>query len=392
MTSSLRSLDLIRELVGFPTVSRDSNRDLLLHVQAWLSRHGVLSEILWNGDRTKGNLWATVGPADRRGVILSGHTDVVPIDGQNWTSDPFRLRSHGTRLYGRGSSDMKSFIAIALAFVPDMMRRKLKAPIHLALSYDEEVGCMGVHSLIDRIAHLPVIPALCVVGEPTDMQAIIGHKGGRGFRVRVTGRAAHSSLTPKAVNAIDFAAELILFLRGVGEEWSGKGPFDREFDVPHSTLSTGMITGGAAINIVPETCEFVFEFRHLARVDSNALVERIQAFARDQLEPRMRAVAPEATIAFAPIYEYPGLEIGPEHAAVTFVKQLTGRNSHAKVSFGTEAGLFQRRAGVPSVVCGPGSIQQAHKPDEFIELDQLAQCEAFMTRLITRLEQDPLLP
>jgi acetylornithine deacetylase len=390
VTAIIRSLDLIRELVGFPTVSRDPNRELLHHVQSFLARHGIKSEILWNAEKTKGNLWASVGPADRPGVILSGHTDVVPIDGQTWTSNPFTLRGEGGKLFGRGSADMKSFIAIALAFAPEMVRRRLQAPIHFALSYDEEVGCMGVHSLVDRIASLSVKPALCIVGEPTSMQVIVGHKGGRSYRVRVTGLAAHSSLTPRAVNAIDYAAELILYLRDIADEWIKTERRDADFDVPHSTISTGLISGGAAINIVPENCEFVFEFRHLAGLDADALMAQIQRFITEKLEPRMKAIAPEAGFLFTPIYQYPGLGIEPEHAAVTFVKQLVGRNDHAKVAFGTEAGLFHGRAGVAAVVCGPGSIQQAHKPDEFIELSQVAQCEAFIARMIDRLEQQPL--
>ena len=344
------------------------------------------SEILWNEDRRKGNLWATIGPADRPGVILSGHTDVVPVDGQAWSSDPFTLRRAEDRVYGRGTADMKGFIAVALALVPSMVRRRLKAPIHLAFSYDEELGCLGVRSLVSKIADMKVKPALCIIGEPTRMQVVIGHKGGRSYRVRVTGSPAHSSLAPRAVNAIDYAAELILFLRGIASSWMDKGPFDQIFDVPHSTLSTGLIQGGTAINIVPGACEFVFEFRHLASLDVEALMRRIEGFARDELEPRMRRINPQAGIDFTPIYEYPGLDMEPEHPAVTLVKQLVERNDHAKVAFGTEAGLFKGGAGIPAVVCGPGSIGQAHQPDEFVELAQLEACDRFLNRLLDRIE------
>ena len=378
--------EMLQSLIGFATVSRDPNRELLAYVEEWLSRHGIKSEILWNEDRRKGNLWATIGPADRPGVILSGHTDVVPVDGQAWSSDPFALRRAEGRFYGRGTADMKGFIAVALSLVPAMLRRPLKAPIHLALSYDEELGCLGVRSLVSKIADMRVKPALCIIGEPTRMQVVIGHKGGRSYRVRVTGSPAHSSLAPRAVNAIDYAAELILFLRGIASSWAEKGPFDSIFDVPHSTLSTGLIQGGTAINIVPGACEFVFEFRHLASLDVETLMRRIEGFAQGELEPRMRRVSPQAGIEFTPIYEYPGLDMEPEHPAVTLVKQLVERNDHAKVAFGTEAGLFKGRAGIPAIVCGPGSIGQAHQPDEFVELAQLEACDRFLNRLLDRLE------
>lgn len=379
-------LEILEALVGFATVSRDPNRELLAYVEEWLKQHGVGSDILWNADGRKGNLWATIGPADRPGVILSGHTDVVPVDGQSWSSDPFALRGSKDRVFGRGTADMKGFIALALALVPAMVRRPLKAPIHLALSYDEELGCLGVRSLVSKLAEMPVKPFLCIIGEPTLMQVVIGHKGGRSYRVRVTGSPAHSSLAPRAVNAIDAAAELILFLRDIAASWREQGPFDVEFDVPHSTLSTGLIQGGSAINIVPESCEFVFEFRHLASLDLEALMARIETFVREELEPKMRRVSPGSGIAFTPIYEYPGLDMEPEHPAVTLVKQLVARNDHGKVAFGTEAGLFKGRAGIPAVVCGPGSISQAHQPDEFVELAQLEACDTFLRRLLDRLE------
>jgi acetylornithine deacetylase len=378
-------LELLQSLIGFATVSRDPNRELLAYVEEWLSRHGVKSEILWNEDGRKGNLWATIGPADRPGAILSGHTDVVPVDGQAWSSDPFVLRRAQDRVYGRGTADMKGFIAVVLAQVPAMVRRPLKAPVHFALSYDEEIGCLGVRSLVSKIADMAIKPGLCIIGEPTSMQVVIGHKGGRSYRVRVTGSPAHSSLAPRAVNAIDYAAELILFLRTIATSWMEKGPFDATFDVSHSTLSTGLIQGGTAINIVPGACEFVFEFRHLASLDVEELTRRIEGFACE-LEAQMRSVNPQTGIEFTPMYEYPGLDMEPEHPAVTLVKQLVERNKHSKVAFGTEAGLFKGRAGIPAIVCGPGSIGQAHQPDEFVDLTQLEVCNRFLSRLLDRLE------
>ena len=274
-----------------------------------------------------------------------------------------------------------------------MLRRNLEAPVHIAISFDEELGCLGVRSLVERIAGMAVKPALCIVGEPTLMQVIIGHKGGRSYRVRITGRPAHSSLAPKAVNAIDAGAELVMFLKRIAREWAADGPFDSEFDITHSTLSTGMIEGGTAINIVPEHCSVTFEFRHLATVDAEAVVQRIKIFTGTILLPGMRAIAPESAITFEPLYEYPGLDIAAEHPAVTFVKQLVGRNEHAKVAYGTEAGLFQSRAGVASVVCGPGSIGEAHKADEFLAVSEVEACERMILRLLDRLEQGmPAMP
>jgi acetylornithine deacetylase len=345
----------------------------------------VRAEVLWNEDRRKGNLWATIGPAEQRGVILSGHSDVVPVDGQDWTGDPFALRVEGGRLYGRGTADMKGFLACGLALVPEMTRRPLKAPVHLAISYDEEVGCLGVRSLVERVAALEPRPAVCLVGEPTSMRAVVGHKGGRAYRVLVRGRAAHSSLAPRAVNAIEHAAELVMLLRAIAQEWAEHGPFDEAYDVAHSTLSTGLIEGGTAINIVPKACELTFEFRHLAAVDAEAVARRIMAFAKGELEPRMRALAPEASIDLSEVYAYPGLEIAPEHPAVDLVKSLAERDDHGKVAFGTEAGLFRERAGIASVVCGPGSIEQAHKPDEYLE--EIERCERFLGGLLDRLEE-----
>lgn len=390
MSTRADTIAIIRDLVAFPTVSRDPNRDLLAYVEAYLARHGVGCDILWNAERSKGNLWATIGPPDMPGVILSGHSDVVPVDGQAWSSAPFMLREADGRLYGRGSCDMKGFVGIALAAVPDLVRRKLRAPVHIAISYDEELGCTGVVSLVDRIAGLPVRPALCIVGEPTGMQVVIGHKGGGMYRIVVDGRAAHSSLAPQAVNAIEYAAEMIGFIKGLSVESLCHGPHDHGYDVAHSTLSVTTIAGGTALNIIPDRCEIGFDIRSLPEVDANALVGRIRHHAETELLPRMRAVAPEAGVTVEPIVAFVPLGTAPEHPAVTFVKRLVGRNDHAKVAYGTEAGLFSNRAGVSSVVCGPGSIVQAHKPDEYLEIDELDRCRAMIARLADTLEAEGL--
>lgn len=275
---------------------------------------------------------------------------------------------------------MKGFLACVLALVPKMARASLKRPIHIAFSHDEELGCVGVRSLIEHLRGAPPGAEFCIVGEPTDMCPVIGHKSGRSYKVQVTGREAHSSLAPQAVNAIDHAAELILFLRDIAAEMAG-GASDPLYDIPHSTLSTGMIKGGSAINIVPRDCEFVFEYRCLAGEDTEAIIERIKSHA-EKLLRRMRRRAPEASIQFINQYEYPSFSIDAGHPLVTLTKAWTGRNDEAKVAYGTEAGYFSGAIGIATVVCGPGSIVQAHKPDEFIARDQLRSCDNFLERVL----------
>jgi acetylornithine deacetylase len=384
------SIAIIGDLVGFATVSRDPNRDLLFYVEAYLARHGVACDIIWNDDRTKGNLWATIGPADMQGVILSGHSDVVPVDGQVWASDPFVLRQADDRIYGRGACDMKGFIGIVLAAVPGLVQRSLKVPVHIAISYDEEVGCTGVRSLLDHIAGMEIKPALCIVGEPTSMQVVIGHKGGGMYRATISGKSAHSSLAPTAVNAIEYAAELIGFIKRLSGEHAHAGPHDHAYDISHSTLSVTTISGGTALNIIPETCSFGFDIRSLPEVDARALIERIRQHAETMILPRMRAIASEAEFTVEPIIEFVGLSTEADHPAVRFIKHLVGRNDHAKVAYGTEAGLFSNSAGVVSVVCGPGSIEQAHKPDEYLDLSEVERCRAFLHRLADQLEDGGL--
>jgi acetylornithine deacetylase len=316
------------------------------------------------------------------GIILSGHTDTVPVDGQEWSSDPFRMDERGGRLYGRGTCDMKGFLACVLAAVPKLAKAKLKRPLHLSFSHDEEIGCVGVLSLIDHLKANPPGAAFCIVGEPTDMQPVIGHKGGRSYKVGIHGREAHSSLAPQAVNSIEYAAELIVYLRSVARRMS-EGARDELYDIPHSTLSTGMISGGSAINIVPRECEFVFEFRFLAEVDPEAIMADIRRYARDSLLPEMRTVAPEADIAFENIYDYPWFAIDSGHDLVALTKSWSRSNSEAKVAYGTEAGHFSGALGIPTIVCGPGSIAQAHKPDEYVTRDQLTRCDDFLDRIVS---------
>jgi acetylornithine deacetylase len=374
-------ISLIRDLIAFPTISDRPNRELLEYTERFLARHGVASEIIWNEDRSKGNLWATIGPADVPGVVLSGHSDVVPVAGQAWSSDPFTLRLDDTRIYGRGACDMKGFVGIALAFVPTFAALDLKAPVHLAISFDEEVGCTGVRSLIDRLAGLEVKPALCIVGEPTSMQVVVGQKGGGFYRVTVLGTSSHSSLAPKAVNAVEYAAEIVCFIKELAAEQASSGPRDADYEIPHSTISVNAIDGGTAFNVVPERCEIKFDIRSLPELDMARVVSRIRERIEREILPRMRAVDPECGVEIEPVVELLGLSTDPDHPAVTFVKRLVGRNEHLKVAYGTEAGLFSRDAGIASIVCGPGSIAQAHKPDEYLDISQIDECRGFLSRL-----------
>jgi acetylornithine deacetylase len=373
---------ILRDLTAFDTTSRLSNRPLLDYAVDILRHNGIEPLLIWNEDRSKANLWATIGPDMPGGIILSGHTDTVPVDGQEWSSDPFRMDERGGRVYGRGTCDMKGFLACVLAAVPKLAKAKLKRPLHLSFSHDEEIGCVGVLSLIDHLKANPPGAAFCIVGEPTDMQPVIGHKGGRSYKVGIHGREAHSSLAPQAVNSIEYAAELIVYLRSVARRMS-EGARDELYDVPHSTLSTGMISGGSAINIVPRECEFVFEFRFLAEVDPEAIMADIRRYARDSLLPEMRTVAPEADIAFENIYDYPWFAIDSGHDLVALTKSWSRSNSEAKVAYGTEAGHFSGALGIPTIVCGPGSIAQAHKPDEYVTRDQLTRCDDFLDRIVS---------
>jgi acetylornithine deacetylase len=384
----LRSLDLIRTLIAFDTTSRESNLELIAFIQDYLDGFGVESLLVHNQENTKANLYATLGDPDKPGVMLSGHTDVVPVDGQNWDSDPFQVTEKDAKLYGRGTADMKSFIAIVLAYVPVFLERGLKTPIHLAFSYDEEIGCIGVRRLIDKLKDMPVKPAMCIVGEPTSMQVVTGHKGKRSFVANVRGLESHSALAPRGVNAVEYAAELVTFLKNMARRIEKEGPFDELYEVTHTTVHTGIINGGVQLNIVPKTCRVEFEFRYLGNDDPDALEAEIRDYASQTLEPMMHAVDPNTGIDIECYNDMPGLELDADEEVVTFVKALAGRNDHAKVAFGTEAGLFHTRVGIPTVVCGPGDIAVAHKPNEFISLEQIARAEAFMQRLADEVSGD----
>ncbi len=384
----MQSQQILADLIGFDTVSSNSNLALVAWVEDYLNRHGVSSRRIPDETGEKASLIATVGPADVPGYVLSGHTDVVPVEGQDWTSDPFEARVDDGRLYGRGSCDMKGYLACVLAAVPAMVAVPLSRPIHIAFSYDEEVGCTGVRPMLHEMADWPVRPAGCFVGEPTNMQVITGHKHKISKRVVVRGRTGHSSLAPQAVNAAEFAARLVVFVSDIGRRLASAGARDGLYDLPHTTAHVGRMTGGTQLNIVPHHAEFDFEFRAVAEDDPEALVGEVMAEAR-RLETEMQAVDPSTGIEFLPYSHIVGLDTEPEADITVLAKKLAGRNDHAKVAYTTEGGLFADIAGIPTVVCGPGSIEQAHKADEFIELVELEKCDRFLSSLIAHCEVRP---
>ncbi|CAM4028347.1 acetylornithine deacetylase [Pseudomonas reidholzensis] len=379
MNEPLSSCELLARLIGFATVSRDSNLQLIGFIRDYLAGLDVESELFHNSEGTKANLFATIGPRDRGGVVLSGHTDVVPVDGQAWTLDPFCLTERDGRLYGRGAADMKGFIASVLAAVPAFLAQPLQTPVHLAFSYDEEVGCLGVRSMLEALAQRPHKPRLCLIGEPTELKPVLGHKGKLAMRCQVHGAACHSAYAPYGVNAIEYAARLIGKLGEIGDALAEHQ--DERFDPPFSTVQTGVIKGGRALNIVPEECEFDFEVRALPGFEAQGVADQLQTYAEAELLPRMRAVNAGSDIRLQPLSAYPGLATPADSDAARLVALLSGSTEFGTVAFGTEGGLFDQ-AGIPTVVCGPGSMEQGHKPDEFVSVEQLAGCDAMLLRLV----------
>ncbi|HET9763051.1 MAG TPA: acetylornithine deacetylase [Casimicrobiaceae bacterium] len=381
------SLEMIRTLVGYDTTSRESNLELIHWVRDYLAGHGLTSRLTYDDDRRKANLFATLPAQDGNttagGIVLSGHSDVVPVDDQPWDTAPFAATVVGDRLYGRGVTDMKSFSAIALARVPELARRGVKHPLHIALSYDEEVGCIGVRRLIADLAAQHIRPASCIIGEPSGMRVVVAHKGKRSYRCRVRGHEAHSALTPHGVNAVQVASEIVTFLARMGRQFRDRGPFDAAFEVPYTTVHTGVIRGGTALNIVPRDCRFDFEFRHLPSEDPEVLISEVKGFAATLL-PEMHAVDATTFIEFDPLSATPGFEGQHANEISELGRRWSGRNDIGKVSFGSEAALFHD-ADVATIICGPGHIAQAHQPNEWVELSQLALCEAFMHRLADHL-------
>ena len=380
----IESIEFIRRLLEFDTVSRNSNLGMIEWMRDYLRKLGVEPRLTYDAGGGKANLFATLGDATGPGLVLCGHTDVVPVDGQPWDTDPFRAEIRGGRIYGRGSCDMKSFIACVLAFTPRFLDTRLAQPVHLALTYDEEVGCVGVTTLLADLARAGIHPAGCIVGEPTGMQVMTAHKGMRVYRCCVRGVEAHSSLAPLAVNAIEYAARLVAFIRGLADEVRASGLKDGKFQVPHTTMQTGLIAGGTASNIVPRDCEFQFDMRYLPGTDPSEFAQRIQRYADDTLLPEMKRVSGDAGIKLELLAEAPDLNTPEDDRLAYLGMHLAGNSTPGRVGFATDGGHFHR-AGVPTIVIGPGSIEQAHKPNEFIELEQVAQCERFLERLCSHL-------
>lgn len=377
------SEEMLSKLVSFDTTSARSNLDLIHWVQNYLQGYGVSSTLIKNQGGTKANLHAVVGREDIPGIVLSGHTDVVPVEGQAWNSDPFTLLEKDGLFHGRGTCDMKAFIAVVLAKLPQMLERGMETPLHFAFSYDEEVGCLGAYSLVDHLKTMPVKPKLCIVGEPTGMKPIIGHKGICDYDCIVRGKEAHSSLAPYAVNAVENAAELVAHIKSIARRMASDGPFNRQFDPPFTTVHVGVMKGGTALNIVPNRCEFSLEIRNIPEVNPEDLMEEIRRHAFQVLEPRMKDIDVETGFEFKPAAGVPAFDMDKEDEAVHIVLSLSGANTTEKVSFATEAGIFQQ-GGIPTVVCGPGSITEAHKPNEFVAQEQIVKCENFINRLIAQ--------
>ncbi|MCC1481763.1 acetylornithine deacetylase [Roseibaca sp. Y0-43] len=383
-----RTKQILAELVAFPSISADGNRAVTEHIAALLDASGVRYWLEPDATGAKLNLFATIGPDGTGGVILSGHTDVVPVEGQPWTSDPFAMAERDGRLYGRGTCDMKGFVAACIAMAPVFAARDLKVPVHFAFTYDEEVGCFGAQALTQSLTASGIKPAAAIIGEPSMMQPVEGHKGCFEYTTRFTGLEGHGSSPDLGVNAVEYAAIWAQKLVALREALKARAPQSSAFVPPHSTINIGLLSGGVAHNVIPGAARMEWEMRPVTPEDA-AFVKTELAALRDALLPKMRAVYPDAAIETETIAEVVGLMPDPASPATRLVMELTGANRAGLVPFGTEAGLFQE-IGIPSVICGPGDIAQAHKPDEFLSLDQLAACLTMLEKLADRLERGAL--
>ncbi len=379
--STANAIETVKRLIAFDTTSRNSNLELIAFAQDILEAAGARCRLTYDSDRRKANLFATLGPEGGGGYVLSGHSDVVPVDGQDWSSDPFAAEIREDRLYGRGAADMKGFVGAVLALVPEFAAAPLKRPLHFAFSYDEEVGCVGVRSLLEDLREQDVKPALAIIGEPTEMRVVGGHKAGAVAITAVKGREGHSSAPAKGANAVMMAGEFISVISAIGEEL--KEDRDEHFEPPYTTLQANMVSGGTAVNVLAREANIVWEYRALPDRDIDALVSRVETRAKSDILPHYREGAPEAAFETRLKASYPGLVRDPNSPAVQLACALAGSNDIHAVSYGTEAGLFQA-AGIPAVVCGPGSINQAHRADEFVALSQIEACTGFLRRIAER--------
>ena len=380
----LSTIEILAKLVAFDTTSRNSNLALIEWVERYLGSHGIASRLSYDLTGTKANLHAIIGPEIEGGLALSGHVDTVPVDGQDWRTDPFALHLDGDRAYARGAVDMKGFVASALAAVPDLQALSLLRPVHLFISYNEEVDCEGARVLVQDLSQTGIRPALCIVGEPSLMQPITAHKGRLSVRATITGRAGHSSQPALGVNAIHAAAEAVAWVAAEARRLEAHGRRETGFEPEHSTIHVGLIDGGSILNIIPDRATFEMEWRTIPGDDAAAELDRFRAHLCETTEQWMKAIDPDTGIVLEPLDELPPLALDPVHELVDLVKQATGRNHDGKVSYGTEAGIYQN-AGIASIVCGPGDIAQAHKPDEWVAVSQLGACDAFIRRVAERL-------
>ena len=380
----MTTIEILKTLIAFPTISADSNMKLIDYCSDQLIKVGAEVKIIKNDNGTKANLYATIGPRNIPGVMLSGHTDVVPVEGQSWSVPPFEMTNKDNKIYGRGTADMKSFVACALHAAIKASEMNLTTPLHLAFSYDEEIGCVGVRSMIEMLKAAPFLPNFCIVGEPTLMQIATGHKGKVNVSVKFTGKEAHSALSTSGLNAIYLASEMINEIRLIQDEIKKQFAHDDEYEIPHTTLHVGKIEGGVALNIVPNSASFLFEIRNLPEDDPNIILTKIRKSAESILAKYLKDF-PTAKIHIEVTNQYPSLMTSKNSDVVNLLKSLTGNNSTFKVSFGTEGGLFSSELKIPTAICGPGSMSQGHKPDEYVSIDEINKCEEILSQLLLKL-------
>lgn len=377
-------LQWLANLVRFDTTSQNSNLALVDTIGDWLNQYRIFFKMIYGSDKSKANLFAMIPASNgetKGGIVFSRHTDVVPVDGQIWNSDPFIVIERNGKIYGRGTCDMKGFIAVVLSLVPDICKMKLNKPIYFSFSCDEEIGCLGVPYIVQYIKESKIFPQACIVGEPSRMQPITGYKGRQVFHCQVKGLAAHSSLAPRGCNAVEYASRLITYIRQLALFFQKEGPFDKDFDVPFTTLSTNIISGGYARNVIPANCEFIFEIRYIPDFSKESLRSQVENYINEELLPEMRKTYSEADIFIDIISDAPGFSVSEDEPITDLIRKIIGIKSPKKVSYSTEAGIFQR-ASIPTIICGPGDIDQAHRANEFITVEQLNLCENVLRNII----------
>ena len=382
----MNSIQILEKLISFDTVSSNSNLEIISYCEKILKDAGAETTLIKNTEETKANLFATIGPVDQPGIILSGHTDVVPITNQKWQTNPFKLTEIDNKLYGRGTADMKSFVACALYAASKASSMNLKTPLHFSFSYDEEIGCVGVRSLIEMLKNSPINPLFCIVGEPTSMQVMSGHKGKVNASVLIKGKEAHSALTTKGLNSIYLASEFIQGIQSIQTNLINNSTHDNDFEVPYTTLQVGKIEGGVAVNIVPSSSSLLFEIRSLHSDDPNLILKDIKILSEKIVKSHIDKF-PDTEIEIKVTSQYPALNTMKNSDVISFLNGLTGNNSVEKVSFGTEGGLFSNELNIQTAICGPGSMNQGHQPDEYIEKVQIDLCDQMLENLLNKLEK-----